>query len=405
MRHRIHLARGVVFLLALGMSIAAAELVLRVAVAPVGAVQPVHDVLFLQPNAEVGWTLAPDFSFVWSGRNPYCVEFTVPVQTNAIGFRDRAWSAAASPETIRIAVIGDSFVEAIQVQAEETATRQLERRLSARFPGQRFETMNFGVSNYSVGQFLMAYDAFVRPFKPDYVVVLAAYLDFNRTTQRALSSVLQDFYALEIRPSFTLDSSGNLVTAPPRQHEAYAKRVAELIETEYGPDRSRPVRGLPSPLHLSTWLLRTGVSTASRMQHWRPSWGEPEFTDVELNHRILGALHQKVRDDGGVFVFADAFEYLEPYGNPRGSGRLAARNQRFVESAGARYLNVSTAMAQVPSQRRFSCDMHFSAAEHTQLAETLTDWFSQELAAAPAMTGRGEDDEQGRGAADALRRR
>ena len=126
------------------------------------------------------------------------------------------------------------------------------------------------------------------------------------------------------------------------------------------------------------------------MQHWRPSWGEPEFTDVELNHRILGALQQKVRDDGGVLLFADAFEYLEPYGMPRGSGRLAADNQRFIESQGARYLNVSGAMTALRPEQRFACDMHFSEAEHRQLAETLTDWFGEALESAPPVA---RDDE------------
>ena len=391
-------------MVALAVSVAVVELALRVAVTPVGSVQPVNDVLFLQPNPHVGWTLAPNFSFEWSGRNPYCVEFTVPVQTNALGFRDREWRVDRSPDTIRIAVLGDSFVEAIQVPVEATATRQLEQRLAARFPGRRVETMNFGVSNYSLGQYLMVYDAFVRPFKPDYVVALTAYLNFNRTTQRALSSVLQDFYALEIRPSFTLDQAGQLVTAPPRQYEAYAKRVQELIQHEYGSDRARLSRGVPSPLHLSTWILRTGLSTAARLQHWRPSWGEPDFDDVELNHRILAALNERVRGDGGVLVFADAFSYLEPYGVPRGSARLAARNQRFVESIGARYLDVSPAMAAVPPQRRFACDMHFSGDEHAQLAATLTDLFSDALAAAPAQSDRGEDGERGRPAADFRRR-
>jgi hypothetical protein len=389
MRHRIHLARGVVFLLAAAMSIATVELMLRVAAPQRGTVRPIDDVLFLEPDPSVGWTLAPDFAFLWSGRNPYCVEFSVPVQTNAFGFRDRAWSLDEAPDTIRIAILGDSFVEAIQVPLEQTATRLLERALHQRFPGRRIETMNFGVSNYSFGQYLMVYDAFVRQFKPDYVVALTAYLNFNRTTQRALSSVLQDFYALEIRPSFALDAEGGLIAAPPRQHEAYARRVKDLIAQDYGPDRSRPVRGVPSPLHLSTWVLRTGLSTASRLQYWRPSWGAPEYDDVDLNRRILQALHQRIRGDGGVLVFADAFEHLEQYGTPRGSGRLAADNRAFVESLGARYTNVSAAMARVPREQRFQCDMHFSPAEHERLAEALGAWFGDELSRTPEKADSG----------------
>ncbi len=378
-RHRLHLARGLVLVLAIVMSVTVAEVVLRTAGPLSGSVGPVHDVLFLQPDANVGWTLARDFEFVWSGRNPYCVEFSVPVRTNSLGFRDRAWSANKPANTTRVAVLGDSFIEAIQVPLEQTATRLLEQRLVERFPGRSFETMNFGVSNYSLGQYLMVYDAYVRQFRPDYVVALAAYLNFNRTVQRALSSVLQDFYALEVRPSFALESSGRLTASPAREHQTYAKRVQDLIDHEYGPDRSRPVQPLPSPFHLTTWLFRTGITVAARLQYWRPSWGEPEFDHVALNHQILRALHDAVRKDGGVLVFADAFQYLEPYGVPRGSDRLVARNEAFVQSLGARYVNVSQAMASVPPEGRFACDMHFSAAENRRLADALAAWFSDEL--------------------------
>src|SRR4029453_19230270 len=107
---------------------------------------------------------------------------------------------------------------------------------------------------------------------------------------------------------------------------AFAQRVQHLIATEYGADRSRPVRPLPSPLQLTTWLLRTGTALAPQLRRWRPPWPGRAFADLDVNYRILAALDEKVRSDGGVLVFADAFQYLERYGMPRGSDRLVARN-------------------------------------------------------------------------------
>jgi hypothetical protein len=373
------LSRGAMFLFASTSAIAVGDVAARIAAPRAGAVQPVNDVLFLAPDPRVGWTLAKDFEFVWSGRNPYCVEFNVRVTTNDLGFRDRQWRTDKPPATTRIAVMGDSFVEAIQVPAEQTATRLLENRLAERFPGQSFETMNFGVSNYSVGQYLLVYDAYVRQFDPDYVVVLAGYLNFNRTTQRGLSSALQRFYSLNIRPSFEIDHGGRLVAIPAREHQAYAAHVRHLVETTYGPDRSQELRPFPSPLHLTTWLFRTGIATASRLQHWRPSWGDARYDDVALNYRIVQALQEKVAADGAVLVFADAFEYLERYGMPRGSGRLAHENASFVRSLGTRFVNVSPALSEAAPESRFACDMHFSASENRQLAAALTEWFATEL--------------------------
>ena len=373
------MARGVAFALPIAVVIVGVEVGLRSAAPRPGVVRPIDDVLFLTPDPHVGWTLARDFEFQWAGRNPYCVEFSVDVKTNSSGFRDRQWSEHKPASTTRIAVLGDSFIEAIQVAEDHTATRLLERDLGARFPGRAIETMNFGVSNYSFGQFLMVYETYVRRFKPDYVVTLAAYLNFNRTNQRGLSSALQPFYALDIRPSFAIDSSGRLVAVPAREHDAYARRIDQLIDGEYGPDRARTVKPLPSPFHFTTWLLRTGIAAGSRLQHWRPSWGEPDFDDVDLNYRIAQALHERIAADGGVLLFADAFSYLEPYGQPRGSGRLADENERFVESLGARYLNVSSTLASTPADSRFACDMHFSVAENRQLAQALSTWLVAEL--------------------------
>ena len=78
-------------------------------------------------------------------------------------------------------------------------------------------------------------------------------------------------------------------------------------------------------------------------------------------------------------MFADAFEYLEPYGMPRGSGRLAKQNASFVQSLGTRFVNVSPTLSEVPPESRFACDMHFSASENRQLAAALTEWFTNEL--------------------------
>ena len=182
-------------------------------------------------------------------------------------FAIATWTLQKPLSTTRIAVLGDSFVEALQVPDDHTATRLLERDLAARFPGRSFETMNFGVSNYSFGQYLRVYDTYVRQFKPDYVVALTAYLNFNRTSQPGLSSALQPFYALDIRPSFAIDGGGALIEVPPREHDAYARRVHQLIEDGVR-RRSRPHRpadAVAVPLHdvASQDRYRRRVSTRS----------------------------------------------------------------------------------------------------------------------------------------------
>jgi hypothetical protein len=368
--------------LALAGSIALLEAFVRVWQPALPFTEPANDVLFLDPDPRVGWRHPKNFTFYWNGRNPYCIEFRVQVATNDFGFRDRARTLEKPPGTLRVAVLGDSFIEAIQVPLEETATALLEARLGERLAPQRVEVLNFGVSNYGVGQYLLLYDAAVRAFEPDYVVAFASYLNFSRTEQRELSSRLQDFYALSVRPSFQLESTGALVPLPAADYAEYAERVQRLIATEFGDDRSVAVPPIPTPLALPHWMLNV-VSRKARPSASPHGSNPADFPHVELNYRILQELNAKVRSDGAELVFADAFEYLERYGVVRGSGALVPRNRELFATLGAGYVDLSPALRASGANPQFECDMHFNAVGHRLIADTLADWFAATIDARP----------------------
>jgi hypothetical protein len=354
------------------------ELALRASMPHLASARPISDVLFLTPDRVVGWKHPKNFQYFWNGRNPYCVEFGVPISTNSFGFRDREWTSSKAKGTTRIAIIGDSFVEALQVPLEDTIPRQLEARLTERLPDRPVETMNVGVSNYSVGQYLMVYDEYVEPFQPDYVVVVAAYLNFLRTTQRELSSWLQDVYSLHIRPSYEIDASGQLVYVPARDYERYQAEVTALLQDEYGPDRAKPIRRVPSPLVLTDFTLHAisrKIHPADILQRRKVT----EFPDARLNYRIIEELHRRVRANAGRMVFADAFDYLDGFGGVSGSTVLVPRNRAVMQSLGAGYVDVSPALRQAPSSPQYACDQHFNAAGNHAIAEALAQWFAREL--------------------------
>ena len=363
------------------------ELLVRAARPELPYTESAHDVLFLAPDRHVGWKHPQDFSFYWNGRNPYCIEFRVPVTTNSFGFRDRPRAIEKPPDTTRIAVLGDSFIEAIQVPLEQTVTSQLEARLKSRFPDAAIEVMNFGVSNYGVGQYLLLYQSYVRTFKPDFVVVFASYLNFSRTMQRELSSRLQAFYALNVRPSFELDNAGALRHVPARDYERYSQHVEVLLAEQFGPDRTIEIPPIRTPLALPHWALNV-VSRKARPSA-SPQGAGTDFPHVDVNYRILEDLHREVSSDGAVLVMADAFEYLERYGVVRGSGALTARNRIFVTSLGASHVDLSPSLRAAPHNPQFECDMHFNAEGHRVVAGTLADWFTPVIRR-PALPRRAE---------------
>jgi len=117
-----------------------------------------------------GWKLRPGAEGVVAGENRQLVRI------NSLGFRDVERSYEKTENTVRIAVLGNSWTEALQVPQEKTYCAVLERRLtgSACFAGKRVEVLNFGVAGYSTGQELLALQQEVWKYHPD-VILLALY--------------------------------------------------------------------------------------------------------------------------------------------------------------------------------------------------------------------------------------
>ena len=147
-----------------------------------------------------GFTREPGLSF------RYTEEGDAWVLTNAAGYRDREHNRTKPAGSRRLAVLGDSFAEAWEVDLEETFWSLLERALNdgCRLGGvTRVEVLNFGIRGYTTSlQYLQAREE-VFDYGPD-AVLLAMYLD-NDVVQysRAL-------YTLEYYPYFVLGEDGAL---------------------------------------------------------------------------------------------------------------------------------------------------------------------------------------------------
>jgi hypothetical protein len=128
------------------------------------------DEQFYGPSRELGWTLRPGVKgFLSTETRQY-------VQINSHGFRDEERAYEKSANTLRIAVLGNSWTEAMQVPLEKTYCAVLERQLteSSCFGGRRVEVLNFGVAGYSTAQQFLLLQQEVWKYQPD-VVLLALY--------------------------------------------------------------------------------------------------------------------------------------------------------------------------------------------------------------------------------------
>lgn len=96
---------------------------------------------------------------------------------SSAGLRDVEHQLAKPAGVKRIAFIGDSKTQALQVNIEDTFVRLVEDSLNAQAgttepERKKFETINFGMSSYGLVQYFVNFLARVRPYSPDVTVVV-----------------------------------------------------------------------------------------------------------------------------------------------------------------------------------------------------------------------------------------
>ena len=140
-------------------------------------------------DAELGYSLRPNAAGWW------LKEGAAYVTINSQGLRDREHTFAKPPDTIRIAVLGDSFAEALQVPMEKTFWTLMQPKvqdcsraheLKAGSAGMKVEVLNFGVSGYATARELILLRQRVWQYSPDIVLLLVTTRNDIRDNARAL---------------------------------------------------------------------------------------------------------------------------------------------------------------------------------------------------------------------------
>ena len=155
--------------------------------------------LFSRPDETTGSSTRPGVAG-WSTEEGHAY-----VEINSSGFRDREHTLEKPPDVFRIAVLGDSYTEAMQVQLDATFPAVLERELGACAArgSRRAEVLSFGGSSYGTAQELLVLRRHVWRFAPDLVVLAFYTANDVRNNSRALEPD-------RVRPFFVRDGSGAL---------------------------------------------------------------------------------------------------------------------------------------------------------------------------------------------------
>lgn len=115
---------------------------------------------FTKPDDKYGWRFVPLATYWYNNASG---------KINRYGWRDVAWELNKALGVYRVAIVGDSFVEAFQVPLADTFHKIAEKQLNSN--GYQVELMSFGQSGFTTTEeFLIIRDE-VLTFKPDLVVL------------------------------------------------------------------------------------------------------------------------------------------------------------------------------------------------------------------------------------------
>jgi len=149
------LGSGLLILASMGAALALAEIVVRL-VAP----QPTG----LSHQDRYGLAMH------WPGITRYLPQYGHDVTFNSAGMRDREHSVEKPAGVFRVLLLGDSFMEALQVPFDSSFPALLERGLAER-TGKRVEVVSAGVSGWGTDDELRYLTQYGLRYQPDLVVV------------------------------------------------------------------------------------------------------------------------------------------------------------------------------------------------------------------------------------------
>lgn len=271
------------------------------------------------------------------------------VRINSDGLRDREHAKPKPADTVRIAVLGDSFSEAMHVPMEQTFWSLLERQLQEcnAFPGKKIEVINFGVSGYGTAQELLTLRQKVWDYSPD--VVLLAFTTYNDIydNSRALSRTEEVPYFVYRDGALTYDTTfRNSRTYLQRDSKLnrfgrwlhnslrvvqlvhYVQFVAKLKLTDWKNKRRLVAQDQTKPVDGSTPTVRNAedigidnmIYIEPHDEDWKDAW--------HVTEGLIKQMRDDVAQKGSRFFLVTLSNAIQVYPDP-------LVRQRFLEHVGA----------------------------------------------------------------------
>ena len=157
---------------------------------------------YLKPDPILGYRFIPGHKYWHLKENDHPVSDKI----NSFGWRDKEWSLKKSPNTYRVAVLGDSMVESADIESDRTFIALTENQLN-RDGNHKVELMNFGLSNISQAEELLILKNDIARFSPDMVILFFfPGNDIDDMAKETASHIKRPFFHISESGELTLDT-------------------------------------------------------------------------------------------------------------------------------------------------------------------------------------------------------
>lgn len=253
------------------------------------------------------------------------------VKINSQGLRDREHPVAKPAGTYRIAILGDSYAEAMQVEEERAFWWLLPERLQAcHFAGgKKIETLNFGVSGYGTGHEYLTLHERVWQYSPD--MVLLAFFPGNdvRNNSKALEGEKgRAYFSLKDGKLFLDTAFRDDPEFIDKQHIAVHRaflqesRLYQLMRRVKAGNIAQHFHNAPVAAALAAGekLTEPGLDEQVFKEPTDPKWQEA----WSITDRLVLATNEETKSRGARFVLAILSTPGTVYPNPQMRARYAA---------------------------------------------------------------------------------
>jgi len=284
------------------------------------------------------------------------------VRINSDGLRDVERPREKPEGVTRILMLGDSMIEGLQVELEDTMPKQLEARLSKTFPGRKFDVINAGVSGSTGPEALRYLERGGLDFDPDLLIVTIT--TRNDVQEAADTREIPRPFAYDLRvhlrSRYQLYSLfENAINANPRVRNALA--AIGLLS---------PAQPTPAAAGVSNEVyLYDGMLEPFEMVGYERLFDSYEKMAALCRERNIPVLFVMIPS------YFQATGYAAVLGNPATVGEVVKNGREvqdrmlaFFEQHGAAAADLLPDMKQDPEAYYLPTDRHFTAAGHASAA-------------------------------------